>query len=90
MDANQLLARGDNYVYNEVEGEVVMMNITTGKYASLNETGKAVWLMLEEPKLVRDILKALAATYNVDPAQCEKDVTPFLEKMLTSNALVAV
>jgi hypothetical protein len=90
MDVNKLLARGDSYVYNEVEGEVVMMNVTTGKYASLNETGKVIWLMLEEPRPLQAILNGIAANYNVEPGQCEADVIPFIEKMLASNALILV
>jgi len=82
MDLNIHLARGDQYIYNEVDGEVVMMNITTGLYISLNETAKQIWNMMEQPQQLSAIIDVLALEYNVTPEQCEKDVLPFIEQLL--------
>ncbi|MGN6477954.1 MAG: PqqD family protein [Flavipsychrobacter sp.] len=82
MDLNIQLARGDQYIYNEVDGEVVMMNITTGLYISLNETAKQIWNMMEQPQQLSAIINVLALEYNVTPEQCEKDVLPFIEQLL--------
>lgn len=87
MDLNQKIARSDNFVFNEVDGELVMMNIETGAYASLNETGKSIWTLLDAPKSLSEVCSSLVEEYEIDQATCEKEVLPFVENMLKSEVL---
>ena len=88
MELNQKIARSDNFVFNEVDGELVMMNIETGAYASLNETGKSIWTLLDAPKSLAEVVSSLVEEYEIDQATCEKEVLPFVENMLKSEVLI--
>ena len=44
-----MYARNNDFVFNEVDGELVMMNLENGAYVSLNESGKSIWHILETP-----------------------------------------
>ena len=88
MNLNTLLTRGNEYVYSDVAGEVVMMNITTGNYASFNETGNVVWYILDRAKTVQIIIDELALAHKVTPEQCQTDLLPFLEKLVDRKILV--
>ena len=88
MNTTQTIARSDNFVFNEVDGELVMMNIETGAYASLNETGKSIWQLLDAPKNIADVVSALVDEYDIDQSTCEKEVLPFIENMVKSDVLV--
>ncbi|MCX6183286.1 MAG: PqqD family peptide modification chaperone [Bacteroidetes bacterium] len=88
MDLNKKISRSDNYVFNEVDGELVMMNIETGSYASLNETGKSIWLQLETAKTLDSVIEGLIAEYEIDRATCEQEVFPFVEKMVKDEILI--
>ncbi|CAN5489354.1 hypothetical protein BH09BAC6_BH09BAC6_11770 [soil metagenome] len=79
MDLNITLKRGPEYLHNDVDNEVIMMNMNTGMYVTLNETGRSIWYLLDEPKTVSQLIAALAVEYSVTPEQCEKDVLPFIE-----------
>lgn len=81
MELSTVLSRGEDYVFNEVDGELVMMNIETGSYASMNETGKSIWELLEEPKTVEFVLKALTEEYDISLEAAQKDVMPFLTQL---------
>lgn len=85
-----VLARGNDYVFNEIDGEVVMMNIETGAYASMNDTGKAIWNLLEQPVSIDAVIEALVREYNISAEQCAKDITPFIEKMIAQKIVVKV
>lgn len=85
-----ILARGNDYVFNEIDGEVVMMNIETGAYASMNDTGKTIWNLLEQPVSINVVIDTLVKEYNVSKEQCEKDITPFIEKMIEQKIVVKV
>lgn len=81
MELSTVLSRGEDYVFNEVDGELVMMNIETGSYASMNETGKSIWGLLEEPKTVELILNALIEEYEISLEAAQQDVLPFLTQL---------
>lgn len=82
MELSTIIARGEDYVFNEVDGELVMMNIETGSYASMNETGKSIWELLEEPKSIESVLTSLTEEYDISFEAAEKDVLPFIEQLL--------
>jgi hypothetical protein len=88
MDLTRVVSRSDNFVFNEVDGELVMMNIETGSYASLNETGKAIWLALDSPQTSNEIIDILLLEYEIDRATCEADVSPFIDKMVKDDILI--
>lgn len=80
-------SRSEDYVFNEVDGEMVMMNIETGAYASLNETGKSIWNLLEEPKSLEELLPSLVEEYDIDEATAKTDVGTFLGKLVEQQIL---
>jgi|TARA_R110002096_G_scaffold73142_4_gene173329 hypothetical protein len=86
--SSKQISRSDSYVFNEIEGDIVMMDVSNGSYATLNETGKSIWLLLETPKTIGEITEALLAEYEVSKEQCEKTVNEFLKKMAEANAIV--
>jgi hypothetical protein len=88
MDLNITLAKGENYLANEIDGEVVMMNIETGLYVSLNNTGKVIWDLLDTPKSIQTIIDLLVNTYKITLEQCTTDVVPFIEQMMQQEILV--
>ena len=88
MDLSIKIQRGEDYVFNEVDGELVMMNIETGSYATLNETGKSIWVLLEEPNSVENIMKELANEFDATSEQIQKDILPFLKKLFDQKIIV--
>lgn len=88
MDQNLKVKRNDNFVFNEVDGELVMMNIETGGYVSLNESGKSIWNALEEPKNIQEIVQLLLAEYDVPEADCYAEVNSFMATMLEKEVLL--
>ncbi|TDG37685.1 PqqD family protein [Pedobacter changchengzhani] len=87
MNLNTTIKRGENYLHNEVDNELVMMNVNTGGYVSLNDTGKFIWHFLESPKTYQEIMDCLFNTYNVTKEQFTTDLVPFLEKMLDEKII---
>ena len=82
IELNQILKRGEEYVHSAIDGEMVMMNINTGMYTSLNETAVAIWEILENPMTVAEILVKLQESYDVSEEQCKIDVLPFFDQLV--------
>lgn len=89
MNQDTVLSRSEDYISNEIDGEIVMMNIETGTYVSLNATGKSVWDLIEEPKVLNDIIEALVIEYSIDKETCVADLAPFIQQMLDQKIILS-
>ena len=87
MNLATIIARNEEIMASDMDNEIVMMNIETGKYYNLGKTGSAIWGVLEKPMSVGELIEKLVALYDISREQCEKDTLPFLTK-LVENALI--
>jgi hypothetical protein len=58
-----------------VGDEAILININTGAYYSLNDTGTAFWKLLDGQRTIADCARMIAAQYEVeDVAMVEGDL----------------
>jgi hypothetical protein len=72
-----------------VEDGAVVLNMRTKRYYSLNETGAAIWRLLEDDVPLPEIVAQLIQRYEVEPAAADRAVVALLAD-LTSEALVSL
>ena len=87
VNLNSHVARSEEVLASEVDGEVVMININQGAYSGLNNVGSEIWRLLESPMKVSDICDKMEGRYNVDRQACEKDVLTFLNDLASDNII---
>jgi hypothetical protein len=73
--------RKEGLLVSELGKEVVMMDIDNGNYIGLNETGKVIWDMIEEPMKVGDLIEQLTQKYDIAKDECSADTLECLNKM---------
>jgi hypothetical protein len=61
-----------------LDGEVVILGFRSGSYYGLDRVGVFVWDLLQEPRQISDIRDAIFAQYDVELAQCERDLLALL------------
>jgi hypothetical protein len=64
-----------------LDGEVVILGFKSGSYYSLDQVGGFVWNLLQGPQKVSDIRNAIFGEYDVELAQCERDLIALLEDL---------
>ena len=87
LTALSIVVRGSDHVETSLGEQVVMMSLSRGKYYALDETGRRIWDLVQEPTAIRAIVETLTGEYDVEPARCEAEVLAFLHDML-GNGLV--
>ena len=87
-DSTTIVAAGD-VLANDCGSEVVILNLGDGVYYSLDEVGGRIWNLLSSPVTMRTICDAVVAEYDVEPADCERDVRELIG-VLASRGLVEV
>ena len=74
-------------VSREVGDETMLLDLSSGTYFGLDPVGARFWQLLEEGRSPLDARETLAAEYDVDPAQLERDLEALLDE-LASHGLV--
>ena len=82
----------ENIVWSlDKEEEIVCLNLDSGVYYGINnETGKDIWLFLQEPKTQQEIVQYLYEMYDVEITELENDCRNILEELKTNNLLILV
>jgi hypothetical protein len=90
IDLQTALARSEGILYSEVDGDVTMMCVKTGKYYSLRAVGARIWALLERPMSPEQICDQLVVEYRVDREQCEREVISVMRQMASEGILERV
>jgi hypothetical protein len=69
----------------ELSGEAVVLNFDDGVYYSLNRVGARIWMLIQDPRKVADLLATLTDEYDVEPARCEADLLTLLTELRGLN-----
>lgn len=81
LSTNTVISRLPDLLHTEVDGEVVLMSVDTGRYYGLDEIGTNIWNCLEEPRKVSDLIDAMKNDYEDDSGTIEFDTLAFLNRM---------
>lgn len=63
------------------QGEVIMLDLDTDRYLSLNGVGTRIWQMLTQGMTGQQIVQQLVQEYDVSLPAAERDVTTFLQQL---------
>lgn len=76
-------------LFRDLDGEAVLLELESGRYFGLNETGTRFWLLLQEHGSVEPALRAMLDEYDVAEDFLRRELLSFLET-LSSQRLVEV
>jgi hypothetical protein len=79
------VVRSQNQVNTNLQGDVVILNVKTGKYYGLNTVGVRIWELIENPTSVQKIHETIIEEYEVSSDQCEHDVRTLLENLFEAG-----
>lgn len=85
-----VLRQNPDQVAAEMDGALVMLNIETGHYYSLNEAANFIWNLLAKPASLAEVRDAMMAEFDVSRSTCEADLMRFVEGMLKDGLLQRV
>jgi Coenzyme PQQ synthesis protein D (PqqD) len=72
-----------------IDGEAVIINLTTGNYYSLNESGATIWDSLGHPTSLDEIVARLTSRFDAPAEQVETDARALLEDLEREQLIVA-
>lgn len=71
----------DKFLASEVDGEMVLMNTTNGRYLGMNSVTTDIWDLLSEDVNFGNIIERLMQEYDVDKTTCTNQTSGVLKMM---------
>jgi Coenzyme PQQ synthesis protein D (PqqD) len=82
MDADTTIARSPRAAFRQMaDGTAVILHLDTTAYHTVNETGAAIWELLDEERTFGAVVEGLAAQLDERPASLEADAATFVEAL---------
>ena len=84
-DATPVVA--DQILSADLDGEVVMVNLSKGVYYGLEGVGSRIWDLVQERRNLREIREDILTEYDVEPERLEQDLQAVLAKMVDQGLI---
>lgn len=65
----------------QIDNDVVVMQLNTGKYFSLDAGGTRIWSLLETSHTLDQLVSTLLDEFEVPAEECRRDTLAFLEHL---------
>jgi hypothetical protein len=75
-------------VYQELDGEMVILDMHSGQYFGIDAVGSRIWQMLEEKVSPAAMINLLLEEYEIEADLCSQQVVAFLEELEKNNLII--
>jgi Coenzyme PQQ synthesis protein D (PqqD) len=89
MAEKTLMLRADDVVWRVVGEELVVLELATSTYLTLNGTARQLWEGLTEGATAEDLVEMLVDRYGIPKEHAVEDVQSFLAALTDRGLLVA-
>ena len=92
VSLEKVYVHSEDVVAREIEGEIIIVPLVAGiadvddELYTLNETGKAIWKLLDGTKSLREVAEELAREFEGD--EIVRDVLGFVTELTARRILV--
>ena len=91
-----IYAVSDDVVAREIEGEIIIVPLVAGigdledELFTLNETGKAIWELLDGRRSLQEVARELSGKYAAEPEKIQTDVLGLVGELLRRGMIIEV
>ena len=75
----------DDVLFQDIQGEAVLLNLATGVYLGLDQVGTRLWQLLTEHEQLGAVVDAMLGEYDVSRERLERDVMSLSTRMLSEG-----
>ncbi|MFD2519616.1 PqqD family peptide modification chaperone [Emticicia soli] len=83
----KIIRNDELFLFTNLGDEAIMMNTSNGVFMELNRIAVDIWMFLQEPISVENLIKKLTDKYEVDESVCKNETVVYLQKMLKEKML---
>lgn len=81
LTAESLVSAHPEQLSSDLDGETILLQMSSGLYYGLNEMGAVIWEMIQTPQQLQEIQSKLLEAYEVTPEVCEQEVMKLISDL---------
>ena len=85
LTGNSIIVATKELLCCDLSEGAVILDLRSGVYYSLDPVGTYIWKLIQEPRMVSDIMLAVLDEYDVDAGSCERDLRRLFGEMGERN-----
>jgi hypothetical protein len=70
-----------------IDGETVIINLITGTYYSLKDSGATIWSGIQQPARMADIADRIRTTFDVGEANVETEIGALVDRLIEEELI---
>ncbi|BAZ43122.1 hypothetical protein NIES4102_01180 [Chondrocystis sp. NIES-4102] len=86
---SSLISPSKSQASSDLMGETVILELESGVYYGLNETGTLIWNLINQSKTLEEISDRILSEYDIEPEQCNNYILK-LVRDLADKGLVTI
>lgn len=83
-----VLQRKADLLFNEIDGELVMLSLENNEYYGMDEVASRIWTLLEKPISFKELINKLLDEYEVIEPQCSENTLSFLNTLSKKKLII--
>jgi hypothetical protein len=83
----QFRLRKNGVSWRELDGQIVVLDLESSKYVTVNGAGAVIWEHLVPGASVDDLVNVLVECFDIDQSTARADTESFLEDLRQRNLL---
>jgi Coenzyme PQQ synthesis protein D (PqqD) len=87
--ADSCVQINEQVLFQELEGEAVLLNLETGFYYGLDVVGTRIWELLKQQRQIPSVIESVVQEFDVIEKRCAEDLFRFLAE-LEKNDLITI
>jgi hypothetical protein len=88
INLNSRVRIQDDVLFQELQGEAVLLNLKTGVYLGLNQIGTRIWQLLQEDGSLSRVMEVMLGEYDVTQEKLAQDLLDLVGQMEKQGLLV--
>lgn len=85
LDDSALVTQSTGVIGADVDGEIVLIGVETGRYHGFDSVGSAIWRALETPIRVDDLCARMVTHFAGDAATITLETRAFVVRLLSRD-----
>lgn len=88
MNLKQQISTSPDVVFQEIEGESVLLQLEDGKYFGLDDVGTRIWQLIVEHCNLNEVFEQMLDEYDVKPEKLRADLEKLVRELADKDLLV--
>jgi hypothetical protein len=80
-----MVSARSGHLSTEIQGETVILELSSGQYYGLNAVGSRIWQLIQSPMLVTQLVEQVLMEFEVSREELQRDIISLLEELRESH-----